>query len=174
MKRFFTLIFLSLISFYGTTQPIIKEIDIYNLNGDSINSILNKFLFCQEEVSSLNNGVIFFDYSRDTLLFQYDASLFNEKTEKLFRFFTGASQRYDYFLLTYKNKGYIVNMKNSLDSILKKVNSISTFTNDFLEFCSVEIKKIHYSNWENHYDIKPTYMDEDGNYWPIEYDPNKW
>ena len=174
MKKILILVILSITMIPIKCQFVIQEIDIYKLNIDSIENILSKFLNNQGDMLSIDNGVIFYDYYRDSLYFQYDSTLFIEKTERLFRFYSGMVHKYSYFLLTDKEKGYIINMKNSLDSILHQVNLIPTFSSEFFNYCSSQIKNVHYRNWEDKSDIKPTYMDEEGNYWEIKYDPNSW
>jgi len=174
MRKGLILIILSLIIFPLKSQSVITEIDIYKLNIYSIENVLSKFIHNQGNLLSMNDGIIFYDCIQDSLYFQYDSILFFDKKERLFYFYTGMVHHFTNILLTNKEKGYIVNMQNPLDSILYQVNSIKNFSTEFLFLCSSQIKRVHYENWVNKSDVIPSYMDEEGNFREIEYNPKSW
>lgn len=174
MRNGLILIILSLIIFPLKSQSVITEIDIYKLNIDSIENVLSKFIYNQDSTLPVTDGIFFYDFIQDTLYFQYDSILFFDKKERLFYFYTGMVHHFTNILLTNKETAYIVNMQNPLDSILNQVNLIKNFSTEFLFLCSSQIKRIHYENWVNKSDIKPYYIDEEGIFQKIDYNPKSW
>ena len=152
-------------SFYGTPEEkrvpfpppiIIEEINLYELNTDSIRNILSGFLYNQGDLDVINNGVILYDALMDTLV-QYDSTVFFEKAERIFRLFTGQGYPYSHFLLTDKEKGYIINMKNPLNTILNNISSIPAFSSKFIIRSMFVIEQTHHNNWKNCLDMLPKY-----------------
>jgi hypothetical protein len=65
-------------------------------------------------------------------------------------------------------------MRNPLDSILNQIASISIFSGEFTSVCCEEIKQIHRFNWEANNSVQQYYIDDEGLFQPVIYDPEKW
>lgn len=168
LKRIFYCVFL-LFPFLLKAQELQK---------DSIEFQILKFLLSTNDAGSSQNidALFFYDYLKDSAT--KSLSPLSKDSVSFYGFWTLMLPRYGHFLISYNKKSYIINMRKPLKPILEELNwhfSRSIFfTEDIQTNILRVIKQAHRGNWEMNHGDEQYYIDEDGLFQPVIYDPLKW
>lgn len=133
---------------------------------DSIRHEINDFLMRNGDGRLLANQC-FYDYQNDTCVTNIPI---RKGYMGLYKISSLQLPRYIHLLLICSDEYHILNMRNSLDLIIRELNDYAVkcklYTDEFVEKCVKEITELHQFNWEMNHD-EPFGQNHS-------YNPNEW
>ena len=172
MKKIVLGIFISLIIIEVNAQ-IITEIRLGVSSKKSLKNTISKFLFVNENYP-VDYGFDTYNVLTDTFYRRSNLTVLTSHKYLILEILIGKIPSYTHLLIKNNQTAYLVNMRNPLDSILNQVISISDFSKEFKDDCCKAIKRTHRHNWNKNHSVQQYYIDEEGFFQPILYDPKDW